>query len=78
MEDVEAAYGKARDSGLPIELTLGDEDFGRRQFMTCDPTGVLIDAIKPIPPSDDFYQFAKMLTHPLIEVIADFSCASMA
>jgi hypothetical protein len=28
-----------------------DETFGHRHFITADPNGVLIDIIKPIPPS---------------------------
>lgn len=36
------------------ELALRDEDFGQRHFITRDPNGVLIDVIKPIPPSADF------------------------
>jgi len=31
-----------------------DEDFGQRHFITADPNGVLIDIIKPIPPSAEF------------------------
>jgi ribonucleotide monophosphatase NagD (HAD superfamily) len=38
---------------------LRDEAFGQRHFITCDPNGVLIDVIKPIPPSEEFLkQFA--------------------
>lgn len=52
--DVDAAYERARASGLPILQVLRDEDFGQRHFITCDPNGVLIDVIKPIPPSAAF------------------------
>ena len=42
-------------SGLPILLlALKDEAFGQRHFITRDPNGVLIDVIKPIPPSEEF------------------------
>ena len=34
--------------------TLRDEPFGQRHFITRDPNGVLIDVIKPIPPSAEF------------------------
>ena len=54
VEDVESVYDKARQSGLPILLDLKDEPFGQRHFITQDPNGVLIDVIKPIPPSDEF------------------------
>ena len=30
------------------------EAFGQRHFITADPNGVLIDVIKPIPPSAEF------------------------
>ncbi len=30
------------------------QDFGQRHFITSDPNGVLIDVIKPIPPSPEF------------------------
>lgn len=36
--------------GLPILLSLRDEAY----FITRDPNGVLIDVIKPIPPSAAF------------------------
>lgn len=51
VEDVDAEYRRLRDAGLPIALDLRDEDFGQRHFITSDPNGVLIDVIKPIPPS---------------------------
>lgn len=54
VEDVDTLYETARKAGLPIELTLRDEDFGQRHFITRDPNGVLIDVIKPIPPSEAF------------------------
>jgi hypothetical protein len=41
-------------AGLPILLSLRDEDFGQRHFITGDPNGVLIDIIKPIPPSAEY------------------------
>ena len=54
VEDVDAEYQRAEASGLPILLSLRDEAFGQRHFMTKDPSGVLIDIIKPIPPSPEF------------------------
>ena len=41
-------------AGLPILRSLRDEAFGQRHFITKDPNGVLIDVIKPIPPSAEF------------------------
>lgn len=54
VEDVDAEYARAEAAGLPILLTLRDEPFGQRHFITRDPSGVLIDIIKPIPPSPEF------------------------
>jgi catechol 2,3-dioxygenase-like lactoylglutathione lyase family enzyme len=54
VKDVDAEYERAKAAGLPILLELRDEDFGQRHFITADPNGVLIDVIRPIPPSEDF------------------------
>lgn len=54
VEDPDAVYARAEEAGLPILKTLRDEPFGQRHFITKDPNGVLIDVIKPIPPSPEF------------------------
>lgn len=54
VEDVDAEFQRVQDAGLPILKMLTDEAFGQRHFITCDPNGVLIDVIKPIPPLGDF------------------------
>ncbi|MCZ4282885.1 VOC family protein [Kiloniella laminariae] len=54
VEDVDSIYQEAEKNGLPILLKLKDEAFGQRHFITQDPNGVLIDVIKPIPPSPEF------------------------
>ena len=54
VSDVDAEYARATAQDLPILLDLRDEPFGQRHFITRDPNGVLIDVIKPIPPSDEF------------------------
>lgn len=54
VEDVDALYDEAIAAGLPIRLSLRDEAFGQRHFIIEDPNGVLIDLIKPIPPSEAF------------------------
>ncbi len=54
VEDVDAEYEAVQKSGLPVLLPIRDEDFGQRHFITQDPNGVLIDVIKPIPPSEAF------------------------
>jgi uncharacterized glyoxalase superfamily protein PhnB len=60
VEDVDREYKRAQLNGLPILLALRDEPFGQRHFITKDPSGVLIDVIKPIPPDEAFLkQFAS-------------------
>jgi len=54
VRDPDAIYREALASRLPILLTLRNEEFGQRHFITADPNGVLIDVIKPIPPSAEF------------------------
>ncbi len=54
VDDVDRVYEELRGAGLPILKDICDEDFGQRHFITADPNGVLIDIIKPIPPSAAF------------------------
>ena len=54
VEDVDTVYDRLKAAGLPIRRDIRDEDFGQRHFITADPNGVLIDIIKPIPPSAEF------------------------
>lgn len=54
VEDVDKEYELAKDKGLEILLDIRDEEFGQRHFITQDPNGVLIDVIKPIPPTEAF------------------------
>ena len=54
VRDVDAEYERVLAAGLPILLSLRDEDFGQRHFITADPNGVLIDVITPIRPSADY------------------------
>jgi catechol 2,3-dioxygenase-like lactoylglutathione lyase family enzyme len=56
VKDPDAVYERVKAAGLPILLALRDEDFGQRHFITADPNGVMIDVIKPIPPSAEFAQ----------------------
>lgn len=51
VEDVEAHYARLRTEGAKIALPLRDEVFGQRHFIVEGPDGVLIDVIRPIPPS---------------------------
>jgi len=54
VEDVDGFFVELLNKGLPMLLELRDEPWGQRHFMTRDPAGVLIDIIKPIPPSAEF------------------------
>lgn len=54
VDDPDAVYDRLRAAGLPMRLALRDEPFGQRHFITEDPNGVLIDVIKPIPPTAEF------------------------
>jgi uncharacterized glyoxalase superfamily protein PhnB len=54
VRDPDAVYEWVTAAGLPILCPLRDEPFGQRHFITKDPNGVLIDVIKPIPPSEEF------------------------
>jgi len=54
VQDADAVYARAVAAGLPILAPLRDEAFGQRHFITADPNGVMIDVIKPIPPSAEF------------------------
>lgn len=54
VDDVDAEYARLKAKGLPILQALRDEPFGQRHFITCDPNRVLIDIVKPIPPSAEF------------------------
>lgn len=55
--DPDAEYQRAQKAGLPILHSLRDESFGQRHFITADPNGVLIDVIKPIPPTAEYEDF---------------------
>ena len=60
VRDPDAVYERVLAAGLPVLRTLRDEPFGQRHFITRDPNGVLIDVIKPIPPSEEFLaQYAE-------------------
>ena len=54
VEDVDAVHQRLANAGLPMLKPLTDEAFGQRHFITADPNGILIDVIRPIPPSAEF------------------------
>jgi hypothetical protein len=43
----------AQASGLPIELSLRDEDWGQRHFITPDPNELAVDGVQVIPVTSD-------------------------
>lgn len=54
VEDVDAVYDRALAEEWTVLKPLCDEAFGQRHFIARDPSGTLIDVIKPIPPTADF------------------------
>jgi catechol 2,3-dioxygenase-like lactoylglutathione lyase family enzyme len=49
--DPDAEHDRLAAANVPILQPLRDEDFGQRHFIIAGPDGVLIDVIRPIPPS---------------------------
>ncbi|GER16960.1 VOC family protein [Variovorax boronicumulans] len=64
VEDPDTVHERLKAAGLPILLSLRDEAFGQRHFITRDPNGVLIDIIKPIPPSGEYVALYEAGTSP--------------
>ncbi|MCY1514687.1 Glyoxalase/Bleomycin resistance protein/Dioxygenase superfamily protein [compost metagenome] len=64
VDDPDAVHERLKAAGLPILLSLRDEAFGQRHFITRDPNGVLIDIIKPIPPSGEYVALYEAGTSP--------------
>lgn len=54
MDDVDAEYERLKNAGTDIVSDIRDEAFGQRHFIVAGPTGILVDIIKPIPPSAEF------------------------
>jgi uncharacterized glyoxalase superfamily protein PhnB len=57
VHDVDAEYDRLSTEGGSIVLPLQDEEFGQRHFILLGPDGVLIDIIRPIPPSAEHAAF---------------------
>lgn len=51
---VDEIHARATSLDLPIALSLRDEEWGQRHFMTVDPDGLLVDIVKIIPASAAF------------------------
>ncbi len=55
VDDVDAEWQRlVVEQGLEPKLAIRSEDFGQRHFIVADPSGVLIDVITEIPPSEEF------------------------
>ena len=54
VDDPDEIYHRLRAADVPVLRTLRDEDFGQRHFIIEDPNGVMVDVIKPIPPSAEY------------------------
>lgn len=53
VDDVDAVHERAQADRLPIELSLRDEDWGQRHFITRDPNGLAVDVVQVIPVTSD-------------------------
>lgn len=54
VDDVDAVHEHAEKLGCEIVYALRDDDWGQRHFMTVDPSGLLVDVVKLIPPKGEF------------------------
>lgn len=54
--DVDTVHARAVEMHANIVLSLRDEEFGQRHFMTSDPTGLVVDVITPIRPARSFLE----------------------
>jgi catechol 2,3-dioxygenase-like lactoylglutathione lyase family enzyme len=48
--DVDAAFDKAKASGIPVEFGPLDEPWGDRHFAVLDPNGIPVDFVRHTPP----------------------------
>lgn len=55
-DDADQFHARAKQLGLPIHVELRDEEWGQRHFITEDPTGLLVDVVQPIAPTQDFLE----------------------
>src|SRR5262245_45589784 len=54
VEDVDALYEKLCRIGSEMIVELQDEPWGQRHFLLRDPSGTMLDVVKPIPPSSEY------------------------
>ena len=51
LDDVDAAFEKARANGIAIEFEPLDEPWGDRHFAVLDPNGIPVDFVRHTPPA---------------------------
>lgn len=54
IEDVDRFYSKLKEKKVTMLQELRDEPWGQRHFITSDPSGIMIDVIKLIEPSEEY------------------------
>ncbi|MGH8237931.1 MAG: VOC family protein [Steroidobacteraceae bacterium] len=54
VDEVDALHEQMRRDGCEILIELRDEAWGQRHFGVRDPSGSLLDVVKPIPPAAEY------------------------
>lgn len=54
IDDVDGMYQRFVSDGQDILIELRDEAWGQRHFAVRDPTGGMLDVVRPIPPSGEY------------------------
>lgn len=54
VDEVDALYEQLRDAGYEAVVELRNETWGQRHFIIRDPSGSLLDVVKPIPPTEEY------------------------
>ncbi len=54
VDDADPFFERLRRDGHEILVELRDEAWGQRHFIVRDPSGGLLDVVKPIPPSAEY------------------------
>ncbi len=54
VDDVDGEVSRLSKENVPMVQGLRDEEFGQRHAIFQDPNGILIDVVRPIPPSDQY------------------------
>lgn len=64
VDDVDVLYSRLVADGVEVALPLRDEAFGQRHFIVVEPSGAMVDVIKPIPPTGEFVALDEAATSP--------------